>query len=156
MLACDYNFLSMELWVFHVLLLILTNLSDCDRIPRTVLPIKYDLTLTPYFETELDSYFKGNLVFKFKPLKHNQIRRVAAHADGLEVNSVVMLESGKSVMGQQPLINDSANQLIYFDYGYPLSVDKDYELHINYSGTISSNDGWGLYKGDFTHEGKKR
>lgn len=146
----------MKLCFLRVLMsLICINLIICDRIPRTILPIKYDLSVTPYFETQSDSYFTGFLVLTFKPLKHNQVNRLVLHADGLVINSYTLLENDKNVIGHKDVISDSGNQLLYFDYGRPLSVDNKYEIRINYSGRISE-DGWGLFKGVYEHEKRKR
>lgn len=143
--------------IFLVIVLFLILTTNCDQIQRKLYPIEYDLTLTPFFESESDSYFEGRLVFTFKPFRHHTARTIALHVEGLNITTLVLLQSDLNHIKQLEATfeYDLVNQLINIDTGYELSVDYSYELHINYSGKITG-DGWGLYKGSFEFEGSKR
>lgn len=133
-------------------------ISDCVRIVQKVFPIKYDLTITPHFDTELESSFEARLVFTFKPLHHGTHQTIELHADNsLDFESFVLFSNvGDTTRKLEATVsNDSVLQLITVDAGYPLSVDETYHLHVNYSGRVF-NDGWGLYKGSYEYEGNQR
>lgn len=146
----------MNLWSLCTLFTYIL-ISDCVKIVRKVFPIKYDLTITPHFETELESSFEARLVFTFKALHHGTDQTIELHADNLDVESFVLLANvGNATRKLETTVsNDKVQQLITVDAGYPLSIDETYQLHVNYSGRVF-DDGWGLYKGSYEHKGNQR
>lgn len=146
----------MNFWSLYTLFTYIL-ISDCVKIVRKVFPIQYELTITPHFETELESSFEARLVFTFKPLHHGTDQTIELHADNLNFESFVLLANvGNTTRKLDATVsNDSVQQLITVDTGYPLSIDETYQFHVNYSGRIF-DDGWGLYKGSYEHEGNQR
>lgn len=141
--------------LFILLLFETVFVYKCDEL-STFYPIKYDLTITPYFETDSVSHFEARLVFTFSAFK-NLGKKFQLHADGLVIDSVVLLEDRYNGTKQMDLKfkYEKEEQRILFEAKHQLIFDRSYELHVNYSGNITE-DGWGLYRGFYNHEGSKR
>ena len=117
-------------------------------LPKNVIPISYDLTITPYFEFFT---FAGTVIIDLKPNQHMTTKSIILHADRLEIKSIRLFSSmfGSTIIEDIECVNyEPEAQWMNITAVEPLSTFKLYTLYIAYSGFLC-DDLRGFYRSSY-------
>ncbi len=122
-----------------VSLLFLSLSAYGQRLPRTVLPVHYDLTFAPDFSRD---NFGGDATITVSV--QEPVREVILHAVEIEIHDVTITSGGKSQ--KATVSSEPANEWVRLQVAEPLEVGPG-EIHIRYTGLLN-DDLAGFYLGN--------
>lgn len=127
------------------------------RLPTDVLPSKYVVELTPYFETKNGKErftFDGKVDITLRAVRAD-IRQIVLHANGLEVSGSPRLRDAVTVLTEIRIIslsNDVRTHKYTLVLEKALPINEDYVLSIQYLGHLTSNMR-GFYRSSYEENG---
>ncbi|XP_055618480.1 membrane alanyl aminopeptidase-like [Toxorhynchites rutilus septentrionalis] len=127
------------------------------RLVDDVLPLHYDIELTPYFEDE-DAQraftFDGIAVIKLKPNKTG-VDKIMLHESKMQIQSIFLKRADDSFeVPIGALAYNEATEILTIPTNQPLSIDVEYFLIFNYVGVLG-DDMHGFYRSYFNVNNQK-
>lgn len=150
-----YNILCLLLTIF-----ITSCSSETDvqyRLNSNVWPTSYEITITPYFNTEDDKAFTfdGHVKINLKTEEDN-VNQIKLHSEDLEFTSAnITLLRGTAILQldvTEPLTFEKNYSFVYIKLTSPLQKSIDHSLTISYQGQIRS-DLYGFYRSSYVECG---
>lgn len=121
-----------------------TNSTRVTRLPDTVIPRTYDLTITPDLKT---FKFNGSVIIKVTVLKSTN--EILLHSKHLEIDSVTFKSSNGSKLDTSYIL-DSKNDLLRISMKSGILANKtSWGIYIDYSGKLN-DDMSGFYRSSYT------
>lgn len=127
------------------------------RLPTDVLPSKYVVELTPYFQSQNGKErftFDGKVDITLRTYRAD-IRQIVLHVNKLTLNGSPRLRDAVTVLTEIRIVSISSDvkthkYTLFLDKALPLN--EDYVLSIQYSGSLSS-DMRGFYRSSYEENG---
>lgn len=111
------------------------------RLPKLFSPLRYDITLSPYFE-ERNFTFDGNVKIDMKP-RSNYVSRIVIHSNKLDIKNVSVYETNsvtkvKNSLRVSGVIQNTDTQMLTIFLDAYVSFDI-VTLQIDFVGKLNDN-----------------
>ncbi|XP_071569030.1 aminopeptidase N-like [Temnothorax nylanderi] len=137
---------------------LIQEVSDNYRLPNDVVPINYDITLEPIFESPKNNFsFNGKSVITLKII--NATRTITFHAKELEFvqKDVILTEEkkGSTPKELQTIVYDPQKDFVILTFNDTIKEQENAKLSLSYTG-ILNDDLRGFYRSSYQNkDGKK-
>lgn len=127
------------------------------RLPTDVLPSKYRVELTPYFETKNGKErftFDGKVEITLRAVRAD-VRQIVVHVNELAVSGSPRLYDAVTPLTVIPIVsisNDVRTHKYTLFLEKPLPINEDYVLSLQYLGQLTSNMR-GFYRSSYVENG---
>lgn len=137
-----------------------TNLWDHYRLPKTLVPERYDVMLWPRLEPDADGLyiFTGSSTVRFRSLKDTNV--IILHCRQLKLTTLSEHQARLTALsGTAPGIRKTwlhaPRQYLVVQLNGVVRAGQDYELYTEFSGELS-DDLQGLYRSEYFEDEVKR
>lgn len=123
------------------------------RLPNNTRPVHYDVALVTNIHED-DFEFSGRVIITLKALEDTN--NITIHYRQLTINDYKLIDSEtENEINIKDAIYDEITEHFVFDLESPLKNDSQYQLTINYNGTLR-DDLAGFHKSSYLDENGKR
>lgn len=137
-----------------------TSPWDNHRLPKTLVPERYDVMFWPRLEPDADGLyiFTGRSTVRFRSLKDTNV--IILHCKHLKLTTLGEHQARLTALsGTAPGIRktwlQTANQYLVVQLNGVVRLGQDYELYTEFSGQLS-DDLEGLYRSEYSEDGVKK